>query len=153
MNGKEKKDIVNVGKHKIKRKGRYAGFIHVCSVIGHFGDTNEHLEPNDDIVIENPIITLVDRLRDGSGLSSDEAAALADLIDNKSGLNIYQMRITRLNAGVRKYKTKVQTADTIREIEKILLSSDKVSEAIVMVSEMLGVDERSVWRRWRELSG
>ena len=71
---------------------RFWGFAHICRVLGHFGN-GRHFSG---LEFEDPLITLLDTLRSGQNISTENAVALADLIDNKSGLNIYQMRLVKV---------------------------------------------------------
>ena len=118
--------------------------------LGAFGKQDEWVPPDLKAKIRLPMKMFVDKLRSGDPIPPSAMKILAELIDPRFGIFAYRLDLVEIRKKKREFEKGADFIGIGLEIERIVRDEKiTVSNAIISLSEGLGIDERSVWRHWR----
>jgi hypothetical protein len=93
---------------------------------------------------------LVARLRAGPRLTGPAAKALAELIDCKEEEFGFRLSLVPVKKRIKQFARGADAIEFGLEIQRVIDGGSSINQAVASFSERIDVDERTMWRYWRQ---
>jgi hypothetical protein len=93
---------------------------------------------------------LVARLRAGQPLTGPAAKALAELIDCKEEAFGFRLSLVPVKKRIKQFARGADAIEFGLEIQRVIDGGSSINQAVASFSERIDVDQRTMWRYWRE---
>jgi hypothetical protein len=127
------------------KRAQIREWFHRIVSIGAFGH-----EAAGDQFGDSGIQALVARLRSGQPLTGPAAKALAELIDCKEEAFGYRLSLVPVRKRVKQFDRGADAIEFGLEIQRLIDSGLSINQAVALFSERIEVDERTMWRYWKQ---
>lgn len=96
--------------------------------------------------LKSPLEKFIEKLRSGEDMPASAATILADIIEEAYP---YKLQLMPVQKNIRKVNSDVDCMDLGLEIERLQRDENKsLSEIMAILANCLGIDERTIKRRW-----